>query len=150
MVVLLVAGGLALLIGLFAISAGRYQGERWDYAESAAPAPASVRRAKDDDQAKGGGSLAPGGAVLEGVTPVALGLPSYARNLHVSRELVTKDRAFRPVLVYTTTSALVPLALLWLAGVVVLLAAHRAPLTEIYRRASARLARRPEDGAPAA
>lgn len=150
MVVLLVAGGLALLIGLFAISAGRYQSGGRDAAyETVASAPASARRAKDDDQVKGGASLAPGGAVLEGVTPVALALPSYARSLHVSRELVTEERAFRPVLVYTTSSALVPLALLWLAGVVVLLAAHRAPLTEIYRRASARLARRPEDSAPA-
>ncbi|WP_437660525.1 hypothetical protein [Sorangium sp. So ce1182] len=150
MVVLLGAGGLALLIGLFAVSAGRYQAGRWrsayETAENAASAPSSARRAKDDDQVKGGGSLAPGGAVLEGVTPVALGLPSYARNLHVSRELVTRDRAFRPVLVYTTSAALVPLALLWLAGVAVLLNAHRAALMELYRRAATRLARRPEDG----
>ncbi|WP_437775252.1 hypothetical protein [Sorangium sp. So ce1097] len=150
MVVLIVAGGLALLVGLFAVSAGRYQGERWDGAyETARRTPSSVRQTKDDDQAKAGGSLAPGGAVLEGVTPVALGLPSYARNLKVNRELVTEERAFRPVLIYTTPSALVPLALLWLAGVVVLLAAHRGPLTELYRRASERLARKPEDGAPA-
>ncbi|WP_437730929.1 hypothetical protein [Sorangium sp. So ce1335] len=148
MVVLLIAGGLALLIGLFAVSAGRYQGERWDVAETAVSTPAGVRRAAKEYEPAKDASLAPGAAVLEGVTPVALGLPSYARKLQVNRELVTQERAFRPVLFYTTPSALVPLALLWLAGVVVLLAAHRAPLTELYRRASERLARRPEDGAP--
>ncbi|WP_441292318.1 hypothetical protein ACSRUE_19690 [Sorangium sp. KYC3313] len=147
MVVLLGLGGLALLVGLFAVSARSYRAERWNstYSESAAPAPAAVRRAKDDDLAKGGGALAPGGAVLEGVTPVALSLPDYERALRARRELVTRERAFRPVLVYTTSSALVPLVLLWLAGVTVLLAAHRAPLTALYRRAAARLARRPED-----
>ncbi|WP_437586428.1 hypothetical protein [Sorangium sp. So ce1000] len=147
MVVLLCAGGLALLVGLFAISAGRYKAERWNaaYSEAPASAPAVARSAKDD-LAKGGGSaLAPGGAVLEGVTPVALSLPDYERAVQARRELVTRERAFRPVLVYTTSSALVPLVLLWLAGATVLLAAHRAPLTALYRRAAARLARRPED-----
>ena len=147
MVVLLGLGGLALLVGLFAVSARSYRAERWNspYSESAAPSPAAVRRAKDDDLVKGGGALAPGGAVLEGVTPVALSLPDYERAVQARRELVTRERAFRPVLVYTTSSALVPLVLLWLAGVTVLLAAHRAPLTALYRRAAARLARRPED-----
>lgn len=149
MVVLLGMGGIALLVGLFAVSAGRYRGERWNssYETSMAP-PSSARIAKLDDQAKGGGSLAPGGAVLEGVTPVALTLPDYDRAVQASRELVTRDRVFHPVLIYTTSSALVPLALLWLAGATILLAAHRAPLTELYRRAAVRLSRRPEDDGP--
>ncbi|WP_437275503.1 hypothetical protein WME90_30200 [Sorangium sp. So ce375] len=149
MVVLLGMGGMALLVGLFAVSAGRYKAERWNatsYSDAPASAPGVARRAKDDDLAKGGGSaLAPGGAVLEGVTPVALSLPDYERAVQARRELVTRERAFRPVLVYTTLSALVPLVLLWLAGATVLLAAHRAPLTELYRRAAARLARRPDE-----
>ncbi|WP_437721308.1 hypothetical protein [Sorangium sp. So ce861] len=145
MVVLLGVGGLALLVGLFAVSAGRYQSERWNSYESAMAPAAAPRAVKGEEPSKGGGSLAPGGAVLEGVTPVALSLPDYERAVKASRELVTRDRAFRPVLVYTTSSALVPLALLWLAGATVLLAAHRAPLTELYQRAAARLSRRPED-----
>ncbi|WP_234022710.1 hypothetical protein [Sorangium cellulosum] len=148
LVVLVAAGGLALLIGLFALSVSRDSSRAESpYEARVASAPAAVSRSKDDDKA-GGAALAPGGAVLEGVTPVALSLPSAARSLHVSRELVTRERAFRPVLVYTTASALAPLVLLWLAGAALLLAAHRAPLAEIYRRAAVRLARRPEDDPP--
>jgi hypothetical protein len=76
-----------------------------------------------------------------GVTPVALSLPTYARSLHVSRELVTRDRLFRPVLVYVTDLALAPLLALWLAGALVVAAAHRGPLSALYRRAAEQLAR---------
>lgn len=61
------------------------------------------------------------GGVIEGVTPVALTLPSYARTVSASRELVTRDRPFQPVLFYVTEWTLVPLGVLWLvlAAVVV-------------------------------
>ncbi|MCC6554421.1 MAG: hypothetical protein IT372_15695, partial [Polyangiaceae bacterium] len=87
------------------------------------------------------------GGVLQGVTPVALSLPSYARAVHVSREIVTRDRPFRPTLVYLTSTATWPLALLWLAGAALLAAAHRASIAAVYRRAAERLARRPEEPA---
>ncbi|AUX24646.1 hypothetical protein SOCEGT47_051850 [Sorangium cellulosum] len=148
--VLVGAGCLALLAGLFAVSAGRYPQAVGAMYETAS-APAASRSADVKPSSKATSALAPGGAVLEGVTPVALSLPSYARSLHVRRELVTRDRAFRPVLVYATSSALLPLGLLWLAGAALLFAAHRAPLAELYRRAAERVARKPDgdgDGRP--
>ena len=86
------------------------------------------------------------GGVLQGVTPVALSLPGYARTVNASRELVTKERAFRPVLVYVTSTALWPLVILWLAGALLLAAAHRVPIAGAYRRVAERLAKRPEGG----
>ncbi len=55
-----------------------------------------------------------GGAAVQGVTPVALPLPSYDRAVSVSRELVTKDRPLEPTLIYVTRTALWPLLALWI------------------------------------
>jgi hypothetical protein len=66
------------------------------------------------------------GGVIEGVTPVALNLPSYERSLSASRELVTKDRPFAPKLYYVGELALAPLYALWFAIVLYVFYVHRA------------------------
>ena len=88
------------------------------------------------------------GGVLEGVTPVALTLPSYVRTVESSRELVTRERPFRPTLYYVTSLTLWPLGLLWLAAAALVLRAHREPIAAVSRRMRARLQRGPE-AAPA-
>jgi hypothetical protein len=55
-----------------------------------------------------------GMAAVQGITPVALPLPSYDRAVSVSRELVTKDRPLAPTLIYVTRKALWPVLILWL------------------------------------
>jgi hypothetical protein len=105
-------------------------------------APSSEWRPGKDATGNYNEQLATGG-VLEGVTPVALSMPTYVHGLDASRELVTRDRPFRPALYYVTDRALWPLALLWLAGALVLAAAHRAPFLDMVRRARERLAHEP-------
>src|SRR5262249_1863758 len=68
------------------------------------------------------------GGVLEGVTPVALTLPGYEQSVTLSRELVTRERAFRPTLLYVTDYALAPLLAAWIAAIALLVYAHREEL----------------------
>ncbi len=89
------------------------------------------------------------GALLEGVTPVALTLPSYERSVTVSRELVTKDRPFSPVLYYVTDWAMLPFLGIWLLACAFLLRSHRAELALLRERIRERLAKRPEPVTPA-
>jgi hypothetical protein len=107
-----------------------------DVAPASAPAPA-----RDADHKVTGNWLAQNaaGGVLEGVTPVALTLPSYTHSLDASRELVTRERPFHPTLYYVTSAALWPLALLWLVAAALLLLAHRGPIAETSRWIRARL-----------
>jgi hypothetical protein len=113
-----------------------------DVAPTASPGPIGERRDNEGSHASWNAQLVTGG-VLEGVTPVALTMPSTARRLSASRELVTRDRPFKPVLVYLRDWAVLPLVILWLAGLVVVLAAHRGPFAEAYERARDRLLREP-------
>jgi hypothetical protein len=85
--------------------------------------------------------------VLEGVTPVALALPGYTRSVHASRELVTKDRAFRPVLIYVTSWAVMPLGILWLVAAIVVMRSQWGRVAEVYERVRARLATGPAEPA---
>jgi hypothetical protein len=89
------------------------------------------------------------GGIAQGVAPVALTMPEYARSVFATRELVTQDRPFVVRVVYVTTGALLPLLLAWLAGVVLLARLHRVELAALVRRTREALARRPEpDPAP--
>jgi len=90
-----------------------------------------------------------GAGVVQGATPVALALPSFERSVSASRELVTRDRPFKPTLLYVTTSLLVPLAAAWAAALLLLAFAHRAELVALWRRLRRRLFT-PTDPAPAA
>jgi hypothetical protein len=78
--------------------------------------------------------------VVQGVTPVALGLPSYDHAVCTSRELVTHERAFSPSIVYVTTSALLPFGAAWLLALLLLVGSHRAEIVHLVRRVRARLA----------
>jgi hypothetical protein len=108
---------------------------------SASPAP-SAGDGKLDDR-KGNFLPGKGGGVLEGVTPVALPLPGYARSMSASREIVTRDRPFNPTLVYVTSMAIAPFEFLWLVGLGLVIWAHRARIAEAYRRIRARLDSKP-------
>jgi len=77
---------------------------------------------------------------LQGVTPVPLPLPSYQHSMYSSRELVTKDRPFRPVMFYMTEMVALPIGLLWLAGLGVLVRAHWRRIVETYAGIKAKLA----------
>lgn len=81
------------------------------------------------------------GGVLEGVTPVALSLPHYERDVYATRELVTRERPFRPVLVYATAWAALPLAALWFFAMGALSRLYRAQLSALFARFRASLAR---------
>jgi hypothetical protein len=81
------------------------------------------------------------GGVLEGVTPVALTLPQYERSVYATRELVTRERPFRPVLVYATAWAVWPLVVGWLLCIVALIRLYRPALVALSERIRARLAR---------
>ncbi len=132
--------GLIMVVGVASRSASKM-------ASDAAPVIASPSPSIESRKEATGNFLAQGavGGVLEGVTPVALNLPRYEHGVDASRELVTRDRPFAPVLVYVTDWALWPLAVLWLAGAILLLAAHRRPFRDAYDWVTARLA-----GTPAA
>jgi hypothetical protein len=95
-------------------------------AETATLAPAAgeaIDGEKDERQAKAGlfgneqharlgnfmAQAAPAGMV-DGVRPVSLGLPTSARTISVSRQLVTAGRPFAPTLYYVTDTGLALLA----------------------------------------
>jgi hypothetical protein len=161
---LIVGGGFCLLVALVAVglrskaSAPR----EMEYAS----APASAPPARDESEMKEQGASAgkgkaadrtgnflaqnAAGGVLEGVTPVALALPAYERSAYASRELVTRERPFRPVLVYMTTWAMLPIGIGWLACFVALLRFHATELRSAWSRVRARLARGPAERAPQA
>jgi hypothetical protein len=61
--------------------------------------------------------------------------------VQATRELVTRERPFHPVLVYVTDLALWPLGLIWLGGAIVLLLAHRGPFREASAWVRVRLLR---------
>jgi hypothetical protein len=105
-----------------------------------APAP---QRAKAEGYGRRGNFMAQdaAGGVLEGVTPVALTLPQYERSVYATRELVTRERPFRPVLVYATAWAAWPLGMGWLLCVALLLRIHRPELRAVSSRIRERLAR---------
>ncbi len=79
--------------------------------------------------------------VLQGVTPVALTLPAYERAVYPHRELVTRERPFRPAVLYITTWTIAPAALAWLACVAALAWSHRRELEALRDRVRERLAR---------
>jgi hypothetical protein len=89
------------------------------------------------------------GGVVQGVAPVALTLPQYERSVAVSRELVTRERPFNPVVVYVTTLGLAPLVVAWLLCISVLGLLCRADIGRFVRAVRARLARKPESPATA-
>jgi hypothetical protein len=81
------------------------------------------------------------GGVLEGVTPVALTLPQYERSVYATRELVTRERPFRPVLFYATAWAAWPLGIGWLLCIGALVRIYRPALLAFSTRVRERLAR---------
>ena len=82
------------------------------------------------------------------MTPVVLALPSYAKSVHASRELVTQERAFRPVLVYLTDWGLAPFGVLWLLGAALVVRSQRDRFRGVYERVRARLATEPLPATP--
>lgn len=144
-------GGLLFvgLIGLFAASSrAPMKSADVEYEPSSAttrpasPAPAGGKL--DDDRT--GNFLAPkGGGVLEGVTPVPLPLPSYRHSMWSSRELVTKDRPFRPTLWYVTDMAVAPIGILWLIGLGFVLAAHRSRMVDAWKKVRDRVEKAGEE-----
>ncbi|MET0594058.1 MAG: hypothetical protein ABW133_15265, partial [Polyangiaceae bacterium] len=164
LVAAVVGGGLFLLMVVVAM-VPKYNGS----AMRSEPAPASLPAspaadAPEESRAEGamGGAVVqkamPGGArdyarsgnfmaqnaaggVLEGVTPVALTLPHYDRDVYATRELVTRERPFRPVLVYATAWAALPLAALWFFAIGALLRLYRQQLSALFARFRTSLAR---------
>jgi hypothetical protein len=91
------------------------------------------------------------GGVAQGVAPVALTLPAYARSVVASRELVTRERPFSATVVYVTSAGLAPLVAAWIACLALLAWAQRTVLARTVRGVRERLARRSNpDPAPAA
>lgn len=82
-------------------------------------------------------------AIVQGVQPVALPLPSAARWITVSRELVPKDRPLSVRVHYVTTTALLPLGAAWLGCWALLVFVHRARLRALVAAVRARLAEKP-------
>ncbi len=147
--------GLTLLIGGGAfLTMGSRSASRSDVS-SATPAAADYERSEGGTGSRhrnaegrmGGGALgnmlaqsaADGG--LQGVTPVALTLPAFERAVYPRRELVTRERPFRPAVLYITTWTLVPAALAWIACVAALAWSHRRELEALRDRLRERLAR---------
>jgi len=144
--------GLVALIGLAAMSARspmKSSDVEYEPSRASVAAPAATSGKSEGDERTGNMIPAKGGGVLEGVTPVPLPLPSYRHSTSSSRELVTKERPFRPVLVYVTEMAVAPLAVLWLIGLGVVLFAHRTRIGEGYRRMRDKLDK-PTEGEPEA
>ncbi|MBK9266021.1 MAG: hypothetical protein IPM54_40330 [Polyangiaceae bacterium] len=138
-VLLFGALGFVALISLFAVtSRAPMKSANIDYEPSRAPASVDAPKAEVDART---GNFMGGkeGGVLQGVTPVPLPLPSYKHSMSASRELVTKDRPFRPVMYYMTDMVALPVGLLWLAGLGVVAAAHRRRIAETYARIKAKL-----------
>ncbi len=121
-------GGLVALILLASVGSMRSpEGRHYDLpAASPASAPVSASGGRSDVSKLGNivAQEAEGG-VIQGVTPVALSLPSYEKSLFSSRELVTQDRPFAASLVYVTELALAPLYVLWGIAVLLLGWTHR-------------------------
>jgi hypothetical protein len=144
-ILLLGALGVFFLVMMASVGVSRKEmsGASYDAAPpapvSTAPAAAEEKRARDGTGNWRAQNAV--GGVLEGVTPVALNLPSSARSVHASRELVTRERPFRPVLIYVTSLSLWPLGLVWLAGAIALFLAHRGPFGEAARWVRVRLLR---------
>jgi hypothetical protein len=146
---LLGALGLVALVGLATMSSRSMKSADMAYDEAARrEPPTSVAPAPSTGGGSGSGKLddrtgnwlpGKGGGVLEGVTPVALPLPGYSHSMSASRELVTRDRPFKPTLVYVTNMALAPFAFLWLVGLGLLISAHRARIVDAYRALRLRL-----------
>ena len=88
--------GMLLAVGM---TASRSAAPRMasEVAPASAPAPSMDRSGKDATGNWVAQTVV--GGVIEGVTPVALNLPGYVRSVSASRELVTRDRPFSPVLI---------------------------------------------------
>lgn len=84
------------------------------------------------------------GGLLEGVTPVALPLPRYHHSTRASRELVTEQRPFQPVLLYLTDWVLLPFVMLWLVCLALLGLSYRSELLRHYRWLKERLSHPPQ------
>lgn len=141
----LLFGGLGLvgLVGLAALGSRKSE-LAYDAAPPRAAAPASTSSpigSKLDDTRTGNFLPGKGGGVLEGVTPVPLPLPGYRHSMSSNRELVTKERPFSPTLVYVTDMAVAPFGVLWLAGLLFVMSAHRSRIKEAYRKVRERLDR---------
>ncbi len=141
--------GAAGLIGIAALTTrpARNAPREVPYASDAKLAPSAAMDRPRDATGNWVAQAAVGG-VVEGVTQVALTLPSYARSVTSSRELVTRERPFRPTLYYVTSLMLWPLTLLWLAAAALLVWAQRGPIGEASSWVKARLQRGPSEGAP--
>ena len=158
---LVLAGGFALLIAVVAVALrpGMEGKQHYEPVPASVAAPEEMREqgapsgggGKDDvaaakskvELSRRGNFMAQdaAGGVLEGVTPVALTLPQYERSVYTTRELVTRERPFRPVLFYATAWAAWPLGLAWLTCIVVLLRLYRPTLVAVSARVRERLAR---------
>jgi len=106
-------------------------------------APFKTKEAKQERAA-----LISHAGVLDGVRPVALTMPGYARAAYASRQLVTPTRAFQPVLWYVTDEGLALLGLAWLACAGALAWTSRDRLRALRDRLRAALA--PAPAAPPA
>lgn len=89
-------------------------------------------------------------AIVQGVQPVALPLPSAARWITVSRELVPKDRPLAVRVHYVTTTALLPVGALWLGCWALLLFVHRDRIRALVAGVRERLAAKPTAPVPPA
>jgi hypothetical protein len=94
-----------------------------------------------------GQQLAHGG-MLDGVRPVALTMPAYARTAYASRQLVTPTRTFTPIVYYVTDAGFALLGLAWLMCAAGLAWAHKDKLRALREKMQAALA--PKPVAPAA
>lgn len=136
-------GGMGLLALMFlfaAASRAPMKSSNVDY-EPSRSAPAAVEAPKIDMDTRTGNWMGgKEGGVLQGVTPVPLPLPSYRHSMVSSRELVTKDRPFRPVMFYMTDMVALPIGLLWLLGLGVLVRAHWKRIVDVYAGIKEKLA----------
>jgi hypothetical protein len=151
------AAGLALLVGVGAMltMSARSTRSSSDVARTEAAAAydqeggTGTRHGGDEGRVGGRASLGNVFAqnavegVLQGVTPVALTLPAYERAVHPRRELVTRERPFKPAVLYVTTWAIAPVALAWLACVAALAWSLRRELEALRDRVRARIDRGP-------
>jgi len=137
-------GGLGLLALMFlaaSVTRAPMKSASVDYEPSRASAPVAVEAPKTDVDTRTGNWMGgKEGGVLQGVTPVPLPLPTYRHSMYSSRELVTKDRPFRPVMFYMTDMVALPIGLLWLLGLGVVVRAHWGRIMDIYAGIKAKLA----------
>ncbi len=134
-------GFLGLIFLFAATSRAPMKSASVDYEPSRASAPVAVEAPKSDMDARTGNWMGgKEGGVLQGVTPVPLPLPSYRHSMYSSRELVTKDRPFRPVMFYMTDMVAFPIGLLWFLGLGVVVRAHWGRIAAMYAGIKAKLA----------